>query len=219
MHIIKGEWVRMQVKLGFLFASLETELCRQTQEETNEVENKTGGLEIWGPHVLFTYKLTYKSPVLPQSPIWNMMVDELMQQLLIYYFLTRCLVLFNALRTERYLHWQSSHYSGGARWETSKWLDKIYSAVTHVRKQANMALAMCEKGRSRIEEGHSRKFVQGTLKSRRCRWEGPNNIKSQRKNVPGRRNRKWKGTLSRQTFCIVEVIALTRGLVHVPCDF
>lgn len=46
----------MQVKLGFLFASLETELCRQTQEETNEVENKTGGLEIWGPHVLFTYK-------------------------------------------------------------------------------------------------------------------------------------------------------------------
>lgn len=93
MHTIKGKWVRMQVKRGFLFASLEAELYGQTQEETSEVENKTAGLEIRGPHVLFTYKLTHKSPVLPQSPIRNMAVDELMQQLLVYYFLTRCLVL------------------------------------------------------------------------------------------------------------------------------
>lgn len=149
-----------------LCAFLEMELCRQAQEEAREVESQTAGLGTWGPRVLFTCKFTYKSPVPAPIPFWNTVVDELMQQELIYYLPTRC--LFNVLRTQRWTSWQtrdlssqSSHSSGGAKQETSKWLDRVHAKVTHVQKQANVVLC--------VKEG--RGWRKGTLE-RMARWHG-----------------------------------------------
>lgn len=175
------------------------------------------------------YKLVYKSPAPPQSPFWNTVVDELMQQLFTYHLPTRCQVLFQVPRTQKWsprktrcLPSQSLHSSGGARQETSKTLDRI-SSHCDFRSTCMLRSKQTRHVRERkVRDGGAsgpRKDALVTLKLRLQRWEGARNVKSQRKSILERRNGKLKGTMSRQTLCIVEEMALTRGFLHVPCDF
>lgn len=65
--MIKGKRERIQERLMVLFDFLEIEFCKQTRGETSEVETGPHGVGAWAPSVLFTYKLTWVSPVLPQD--------------------------------------------------------------------------------------------------------------------------------------------------------
>lgn len=59
----------------------------------------------------------------------------------------------------------------------------------------------------------------GGIEFQASEMRGAGDGRSQRKSVSGGRNREWKGALARQALLIVEGRALTRGFVHVPCDF
>lgn len=106
---------------------------------------------------------------------------------------------------------QSLHSSGGASPETNKQLDKIYSSSDACSEAADMAC-------SRMEVTSGRGWPGG-IEFKASGMRGASDRRSQRKSVSGGRNREWKGALARQALCIVEERALTRGFVHVPCDF
>lgn len=152
-----------------------------------------------------------------------------MQQLFTYHLPTRCQVLFQVPRTQKWsprktrcLPSQSLHSSGGARQETSKTLDRI-SSRCDFRSTCMLRSKQTRHVRERkVRDGGAsgpRKDAPVTLKLRLQRWEGARNVKSQRKSILERRNGKLKGTVSGKHYALLKRWRWPEGSSMCPVIF